>query len=44
LIRGYPSLILFTDGKMYPHRGRREMENLVEFAAGGYLNNKEEHI
>ena len=44
LIRGYPSLILFANGKMYPHRGRREMENLLEFAAGGYLNNKEEHI
>ena len=44
MIRGYPSLILFTEGKMYPHRGRRDMDSLIEYLNGGYKNNKEEYI
>ena len=41
-IRGYPTLIYFAGRKMYRYSGAREVSELADFAAGGYLEAGEE--
>jgi len=40
-IRGYPTLIFFSQGKMYKYEEKRSLESLVAFAKGGYKDDTE---
>lgn len=35
-IEGFPTLVLFSQGHMYTFKGRRTVEEVVEFARGGF--------
>lgn len=35
-IKGFPTLILFSKGKLYPYKGRRTIEDISDFCRGGY--------
>jgi len=37
-IGGYPTLIMFHDGKMYKYAGARTLEAMKKFAGGGYAD------
>ncbi|DAZ94993.1 TPA: hypothetical protein N0F65_000625 [Lagenidium giganteum] len=37
-VRGYPTVFLFHQGKMYKYSGQRTAAELVRFATGGYEN------
>lgn len=36
LVRGYPTLLYFTMGKVHVYKGKRTLESLKAFAEGGY--------
>jgi len=40
-IRGIPSLIYFSEGKMYRYTGQREYNDIMKFGAGDYRQAKE---
>lgn len=35
-IKGFPTLLLLSKGKMYAYKGRRTVDDIAEFARGGY--------
>lgn len=35
-IQGFPTLVLFSQGHVYRFRGRRSVDEIVEFARGGF--------
>ena len=35
-IKGFPTLVLFSQGHMYTFKGRRSAEEIIEFARGGF--------
>ena len=35
-IKGFPTLVLFSQGHMYTFQGRRTAEEIIEFARGGF--------
>jgi hypothetical protein len=43
-IKGFPSLILFSQGHLYNFKGRRSVEELVEFARGGFQIHEPETV
>ena len=36
LVSGFPTIIYFSEGTMYKFKGTRILENIIEFAKGGY--------
>lgn len=41
-VRGFPTLILVTDGKMFKYKGSRAVEDLEAFVKGGYKSSEGE--
>jgi len=37
-IKGFPTLLFFANRKMYEYRGARDVDSLLAFVRGGYLN------
>ncbi|KAK3282115.1 hypothetical protein CYMTET_10131 [Cymbomonas tetramitiformis] len=40
LIKGFPTLLLFRDRKVYKYSGKRTLEALIEFATSGYKSDE----
>lgn len=43
-IKGFPTLKMFSRGQIYTYRGRRNVEDLVAFAKGGFKEQEAEEI
>eukprot|EP01036_Dinobryon_divergens_P035866 gene35866-46556_t len=43
-IKGFPTLKLFSKGKSYTYKGKRDAESLIAFAKGGYKDAEEEKV
>lgn len=43
-IKGFPTLKLFSKGKIYTFEGRRSVEDLVAYAKGGFTSEKPEDV
>jgi thioredoxin domain-containing protein 5 len=43
-IKGFPTILLFSKGKAYTFKGRRTVEDFVEFAKGGYQIHEPEEV
>lgn len=43
-IKGFPTIMLFSKGKAYMYKGKRTVEDLVEFARGGYQIHQPEDV
>lgn len=43
-IKGFPTVMLFSKGKAYIFKGKRTVEDLVDFARGGYQIHQPEDV
>lgn len=43
-IKGFPTLKMFSKGKIYTYEGRRNVEDLVAFAKGGFTTADPEDV
>lgn len=43
-IKGFPSLLLLSKGKAYAYKGRRTVDDIAEFARGGYQIHQPETV
>jgi thiol-disulfide isomerase/thioredoxin len=43
-IKGFPTLKLFSRGQIYTYKGRRNVEDLIAFARGGFKEQEPEEI
>jgi protein disulfide-isomerase-like protein len=43
-IKGFPTVMLFSNGLIYTYKGRRTVEDLVVFAKGGFKTQEAEEV
>lgn len=43
-IKGFPTLKMFSRGQIYTYKGRRNVEDLIAFAKGGFKEQEAEEI